>query len=80
MKSNAPPTAKRKTYAVSHAGGGVHNPDEILTPSWRQADAEHSGQQLDDTLNPVEPFLRSDRMPHIWCRARGCNGIRHRRR
>ena len=22
---------------------------------------------LDDTANPVEPFLRSDRMPHIWC-------------
>ena len=22
---------------------------------------------LDDTVNPVEPFLRSDRMPHIWC-------------
>jgi len=21
----------------------------------------------DDTVNPVEPFLRSDRMPHIWC-------------
>jgi 2-oxoglutarate/2-oxoacid ferredoxin oxidoreductase subunit alpha len=21
---------KAKTYAVSHAGGGVHNPDEIL--------------------------------------------------
>jgi 2-oxoglutarate ferredoxin oxidoreductase subunit beta len=22
---------------------------------------------VDDTVNPVEPFLRSDRMPHIWC-------------
>ena len=22
---------------------------------------------LDDTVNPVEQFLRSDRMPHIWC-------------
>lgn len=22
---------------------------------------------LDDTANPVEPFLRGDRMPHIWC-------------
>src|ERR1700739_5145483 len=22
---------------------------------------------LDDTVNPVEPFLRTDRMPHIWC-------------
>ena len=22
---------------------------------------------IDDTVNPVEPFLRSDRMPHIWC-------------
>jgi len=22
-----------------------------------------------ETINPVEPFLRSDRMPHIWCRA-----------
>jgi len=22
---------------------------------------------MDDTINPVEPFLRSDRMPHIWC-------------
>src|ERR1700739_2246300 len=21
----------------------------------------------DETVNPVEPFLRSDRMPHIWC-------------
>lgn len=21
----------------------------------------------DDTVNPVEPFLRGDRMPHIWC-------------
>ena len=21
----------------------------------------------DDTVNPVEPFLRTDRMPHIWC-------------
>ncbi len=21
----------------------------------------------DNTVNPVEPFLRSDRMPHIWC-------------
>ena len=21
----------------------------------------------DDTINPVEPFLRTDRMPHIWC-------------
>ena len=21
----------------------------------------------DDTVNPVEQFLRSDRMPHIWC-------------
>jgi len=22
---------------------------------------------IDDTVNPVEPFLRTDRMPHIWC-------------
>ena len=22
---------------------------------------------LDDTVNPVERFLRTDRMPHIWC-------------
>jgi 2-oxoglutarate ferredoxin oxidoreductase subunit beta len=21
----------------------------------------------DHTVNPVEQFLRSDRMPHIWC-------------
>ena len=21
----------------------------------------------DETVNPVEPFLRTDRMPHIWC-------------
>jgi len=20
-----------------------------------------------ECTNPVEPFLRSDRMPHIWC-------------
>jgi len=20
-----------------------------------------------DVMNPVEPFLRTDRMPHIWC-------------
>src|SRR6201997_2285870 len=25
------------------------------------------GDPLDNTINPVEPFLRSDRMPHIWC-------------
>jgi 2-oxoglutarate ferredoxin oxidoreductase subunit beta len=23
--------------------------------------------QLDHHINPVEPFLRTDRMPHIWC-------------
>ncbi len=23
------------------------------------------------TVNPVEPFLRMDRMPHIWCPACG---------
>ena len=22
---------------------------------------------FDDTVNPVEPFLRAERMPHIWC-------------
>src|SRR5215471_19593654 len=22
---------------------------------------------FDETANPVEPFLRTDRMPHIWC-------------
>jgi hypothetical protein len=22
---------------------------------------------IDNTVNPVEPFLRTDRMPHIWC-------------
>jgi hypothetical protein len=22
---------------------------------------------IDDTVNPVEPFLRTDRMPHMWC-------------
>jgi 2-oxoglutarate/2-oxoacid ferredoxin oxidoreductase subunit beta len=22
---------------------------------------------LEDAINPVEPFLRTDRMPHIWC-------------
>src|SRR5256714_11351017 len=26
---------------------------------------------IDDTVNPVEPFLRMDRMPHIWCPACG---------
>src|SRR6202453_5355716 len=28
----------------------------------------HSNDHLnDDVINPVEPFLRSERMPHIWC-------------
>jgi 2-oxoglutarate ferredoxin oxidoreductase subunit beta len=22
---------------------------------------------VNDVANPVEPFLRSDRIPHIWC-------------
>jgi 2-oxoglutarate ferredoxin oxidoreductase subunit beta len=26
-----------------------------------------SGSVINDLVNPVEPFLRSDRMPHIWC-------------
>jgi hypothetical protein len=31
---------------------------------WRQADERASTM---NPVNPVEPFLRSDRMPHIWC-------------
>src|SRR5512142_2927087 len=27
----------------------------------------HRGGQPMSTLNPVEPFLRMDRIPHIWC-------------
>ncbi len=35
-------------------------------------------QAHDDTVNPVEQFLRSDRMPHVWCP--GCRDRHHRQR
>ena len=56
-----------KTSRVPHAGGSVHTPEEILK-------AIRGGQPMSDcstdpvdATNPVEPFLRMDRMPHIWC-------------
>ena len=53
-----------QTFAVGHAGGSVHRPEHIL-----EAIVEASAMSDADShiANPVEQFLRMDRMPHIWC-------------
>ena len=65
-----------RSFPVSHAGGSVHNPEVILKPLWRQPDECQHILEIPceipaDAHNPVEPFLRMDRMPHIWCPACG---------
>ena len=63
--------AGRAPVVLGPGGGMVHEPEEILQapgetlllPRYRD---EHFVNPLDN-LNPVETFLRTDRMPHIWC-------------
>src|SRR5207237_4396736 len=33
----------------------------------RDFEGDRGGKAMSDFVNPVEPFLRTDRMPHIWC-------------
>ncbi len=55
---------KAAVRLVGHAGGSVHRPEEILQ-------GHHGGGAMSDAIvtihNPVEQFLRMDRIPHIWC-------------
>ena len=51
---------KAKTFAVSHAGGGVHNPDEILNTIVEASDGRLNNPPRSTSLtNPVEQFLRT---------------------
>src|SRR5207247_1718933 len=33
----------------------------------RHLESDCGGKPMSSLVNPVEPFLRSERMPHIWC-------------
>ena len=48
---------------VGHAGGSVHRRKTFCRPSWRWRDE----RRMVTIQNPVEQFLRMDRIPHIWC-------------
>ena len=49
--------AQSRSDSESHCGGGPMNEQTLEIPIDIPVDAH----------NPVEPFLRMDRMPHIWC-------------
>ena len=41
--------------------------NELVNPSPAKAEPLDASQIGADPVNPVEAFLRSDRIPHIWC-------------